>query len=182
MNPSVKIDVFQFCQSEQARDGRFAIADMSRLTDLLVRTDGEVEWSLAGRTRARTGAGPDSLLNLRIAARLHLPCSRCLQAREVSIESTRDYLVVRSEAEAERRDDPESDIDVLVGERRFDVLEWIEDEMILALPPVQFHERCDGLAALEARAQQPEEASSDGESDRRRPFEALKGLKRPGVE
>lgn len=178
----MKIDVFQFCQSAGEASGRLAIERLPRLADLLVSTDGEVDWSLEGRTRARAGAEPDCLLTLRITARPKPPCSRCLQALEVEIDSARDYLVVRSEKEAEQRDDPESEVDVLVGDRHFDLSEWIEDELILALPTVQFHERCDGLAALQASAESPEEGPSDGEPDRRRPFEALLRLKRPGVE
>jgi uncharacterized protein len=182
MNLSAKIDVFQFCQGERARDGSLAVSGLSRLADLLASTQGDVAWSVEGRTRARTGAQPDCLLSLRISTRLHRPCSRCLQALEVTVDSTRDFLVVRSEREAEQRDDPESETDVLVGDSRFDLTEWIEDELILALPPVQFHERCDGLAVQQSGATPPAGDPFDEATERRRPFEALLRMKRPGVE
>jgi len=182
----MKIDTFQFCRGAREIEGRFAIADLSRLADLLSETDGEVQWTLAGRTRARTGTEPDCLLNLRLASLLRCPCSRCLRAVDVPIDSIADYLVVPTEAEAERRDDPESEIDVLVGARHFDLAEWIEDELILALPPVPFHGHCEGLLRLQAGpkalSEDPGADPGDPFSERRRPFEGLSRLKRSDVE
>jgi uncharacterized protein len=186
MNASMKIDTFQFCRSSREIEGRFAIADLSRLADLLSETGGEVQWTLAGRTRARSGAEPDCLLSLRLASLLRCPCSRCLQAVDVTIDTGTEYLVVPTEEEAERRDDPESEVDVLVGARHFDLAEWIEDELILALPPVRFHEHCDGLLRLQtgapASSEEPGTEPDDPFSDRRRPFEGLSRLKRSDVE
>ncbi|NBO93951.1 MAG: DUF177 domain-containing protein, partial [Planctomycetia bacterium] len=79
-----------------------------------------------------------------------------------------------TEDEAARRDDPEADFDVLVGSRRFDLVQWIEDELVLELPPVSFHDDCEAPAhrslELDAAPQTPLD-------ERRRPFAALAGLK-----
>jgi uncharacterized metal-binding protein YceD (DUF177 family) len=90
--------------------------------------------------------------------------------------------VVRSEEEAAQRDDLESELDVVVGSRRFGLEEWLEDELILALPAVVFHDQCEGLSPREPVAPQAYGSDSEGGASTRNPFAALGRLKKAGPE
>jgi uncharacterized protein len=176
MAESLEIDSLEFARRANLLEGSFELARMRRLTDLLALPDGRVDWRVEGRRVSRTGGSPDSLLRLRLSAQLQLPCGRCLGAVPVAVSAERDYLLASSEEEAARRDDPESDFDILVGSRRFDLSEWIEDELMLELPPVSFHQGC---APLSIELTPAASAEDEAREDRRKPFAALSRLKTP---
>jgi len=172
----MEIDSFEFARRASLLEGSLELSHMSRLADLLAMPEGRVDWRVEGRRISRSGGRPDSLLRLQLSAQLQLTCGRCLGAVQVGVSAERDYLLVGSEEEAARRDDPESDFDILVGGRRFDLVEWIEDELMLELPPVSFHQACAPLS-IELT---PATGAEDGaQESRRKPFAVLERLKTP---
>ena len=176
MADPLEIDSFDLARRAGSREGSLEVSGLSRLADLLAQPEGQVEWRVEGRRISRTGAPADSVLRLRMSARLHLCCGRCLGPVPIGVAAERDYLLARSEEEAARRDDPESDFDILVGSARFDLAEWIEDELMLELPPVSFHEACTPLSINRGL---PVEAGDEVFEDRRKPFAALARLQVP---
>lgn len=118
------------------------------------------------------GALPQWWLRLQVQAEAQHTCQRCLMPMAVSLSIDRWTQFVRDEAEAAALD-AEQEEDVLVASRAFDAREWVEDELLLALPIVPMHEACpapvrmrDELEELPTRA--PDE----------HPFAALAALKR----
>lgn len=160
-----------------ARDGRtlageLAVGKLPRLASLLATAEGRIDWSARGWRNVRPEGGHDDFLELSFSATLHPACVRCLEPVAVSVSDTRRYRLVDSEAEAERLDPEDDEFDVLVGGPRFDLEALIEDEAILALPPMPRHERCEPAMAPD------DEPPAEGE--REKPFAALRHLKRNG--
>lgn len=160
-----------------ARDGRtlageLAVGKLPRLASLLATAEGVIDWSARGWRNARPEGGHDDFLELSFSANLHPACVRCLEPVAVPVSDTRRYRLVDSEAEAERLDPEDDEYDVLVGGPRFDLEALIEDEAILALPPMPRHEHCEPAMPLDDEA--------PAEEEREKPFAALRQLKRSG--
>jgi uncharacterized protein len=79
-----------------------------------------------------------------------MTCQRCLGPVDVDISAQRSFRFVASEAVAEVEDE-ESEEDVLVLSRDFDLLGLMEDELLMALPPVPKHDVCPVHVVLEAK-------------------------------
>ena len=120
---------------------------------------------------------------LRLSAKACLPwtCQRCLQPVEIDIEVSRAIRFVADEATAAQMD-AESEDDVLVISRSFDVLELVEDELIMASPIVPFHGQCPDLPAMSVADADFDDGESGGaEGDtaggKPNPFAVLAQLK-----
>lgn len=68
-------------------------------------------------------------------------CQRCLEGVEVPLAFDRWFLFVENERQAAELDADTED-DVLVLSRQFDLLELVEDELLLVAPIVPRHEVC----------------------------------------
>ena len=95
-------------------------------------------------------------------------CQRCLQPVALDLTVDRWFRFVADEATAAALD-ADSEDDVLVLSRHFDLAELIEDELLLALPLVPKHEPCP---------QAPTAIVDDADVDvAPHPFAALAALK-----
>ena len=126
--------------------GTVSLSKLERLTQDLYAQNADfslktLHWNAFGKSIAVTGGVAQSWLQLEIEASVPLQCQRCLQAMEAGIELSRNFRFVRDEDEAERQDD-ESEEDLLVASKQFNLMELIEDELILALPFAPTHEVC----------------------------------------
>ncbi len=164
------IDTSELARTGTELVGEYPLAQMQRLGSLLADSEGALAWRLRGwRERGVDGAGHD-FMALSIGATVRMACVRCNQPVAVELSAERAYRLVGSEAEAERLDLDDHQFDVLAGSRRFDLAALVEDEAIMALPPMPRHERCElpsGATAAGAAAQ----------AQRERPFAALERLK-----
>ena len=88
---------------------------------------------------------------LALTAEVALPqtCQRCLGPVDVPVSFSLEFRFVASE-EVAASEDEESEEDVLVLSRDFNLLELIEDELLMALPFVPKHEMCPGAVKLQA--------------------------------
>lgn len=100
-----------------------------------------VRWQAAGYLHEPVGTQPQVWLRLAVEAGLPFQCQRCLQPMIESLSFERDYRFVADERTAEQEDD-ESEEDLLVISKRFDLTELIEDELLMSLPLVPKHETC----------------------------------------
>jgi uncharacterized protein len=174
------LDVAAFAQSESVLSGEWPAQELTRLGELgapekLPATWSPVRWRVAGRLRPVLGGEPEVWLDLEVQAQVHQTCQRCLQPAAIDLAVDRSYRFVRDEAQAAELD-ADSDVDVLVISRRFDLQEWVEDELLLALPIVPMHEVCPSALPL------PKEEVEDVESSQPNPFAVLQALKgkKPG--
>ena len=91
------------------------------------------------------------------------------------MDFARDFRFVASEAIAEQEDE-ESEEDVLVTSKAFDLLELIEDELLMAAPLVPMHTVCP--QPLKLQAVDPEFVELP--QDKPNPFAVLQQLKKKG--
>lgn len=166
------IDTSRLARNGQTLTGEQAVEQLPRLASLLASAAGSIEWGARGWRDERPEGGHDDFLELSFSATLQPACVRCLEPVAVPVADKRRYRLVDNEEEAERLDPEDDDYDVLAGGPRFDLDALIEDEAILALPPMPRHERCEPQRALEDEPTGAEEAE--------RPFAALKRLRRNG--
>lgn len=173
-----RLDVEAFARAGGTLSGDFSLADFSRLRGTLIEGSdlaGRAVWRADG-ARRRDGAGRERVeLHLHAEAEVPLQCQRCLAPLRQALVIDRPFAFARDEAEAAQLDE-DSDEDMLVLTRSFDVLELLEDELILGLPLVPRHERCPEPLAAAA----PTSAEEGAEPARENPFRVLEALRRGG--
>jgi uncharacterized protein len=176
-----KLDVAAFARDGGQLSGELPAGSLSRLADAAAPeapagTWPAVKWSVTGERREPRGAQAQIWLYMEASAVTQLTCQRCLRPVQEHVEFTRWFRFVQDEAAAAGID-AESEEDVLVLSRSFDLFELIEDELLLSLPLVPRHEQCpEPLAApLDLSS-----AEAELGSDRPHPFAALAALKKQG--
>ncbi len=136
------IDIFGWIRAGSAARGDLQLAAMPRLASLLAADTGTLAWEARGWLEQGHGGDAALMLQVRASARPMLSCSNCLEPVAADLVVDRTLRIVADEASAARLDEQEPEIDVIAGSRRFDLLELIEDEAILALPPLARHAQC----------------------------------------
>ena len=166
------IDTSRLARRGETLRGECTVEQLPRLATLLASAVGGIEWRARGWRDERPEGGHDDFLELSFSATLQPACVRCLEPVAVPVADTRRYRLVDTEDDAERLDPDDDDYDVLAGGPRFDLDALIEDEAILALPPMPRHEHCESARPLGDGAPATEE--------REKPFAALQRLRRNG--
>jgi uncharacterized protein len=169
-----RLDVRAFADAGATLAGELPLAALPRLSAGTLATDAApppARWHATGELRPVTGGAPEVWLHLTAAAHVTLQCQRCLQPMPQALDVDRWFRFAASEDEAARLDEDSED-DVLVESRRFDLAELVEDELILALPIVPRHETCPAPLPVAATDAEPAE-------ERPNPFAALAALRRP---
>jgi uncharacterized protein len=108
-----------------------------------------VTYSVQGSVRADAAGADEPWMHLSAQATLSLVCQRCMAPVDEVISFERDFRFVASEALAEVEDE-ESEEDVLVLSKAFNLLELIEDELLMSTPLVPKHEVCPQPVKLQA--------------------------------
>ena len=115
------VDTHDFTRLGESASGRLTPEALPRLRSMLVSSDGELDWQLAGRSDLRADGSRESFMELRFTARLTTQCARCLEPLEIAIADQHTYRLVGSETQAEREDVDDDEHDLLVSSRRFDL-------------------------------------------------------------
>ena len=161
-----KVDVFELARAGGRVDGELEIARLARLAAMLARPGGRLRFGLAGciDEHGRPAA------HLDLEAELVLRCDRCGGEVAWTLAGRLGYFFVASEAELNALPIEADGDEALLGGAAFDVEQLVEDEAILQLPMSPRHLRCPpGAARGEDGVGTP--------AERRRPFEALAGLR-----
>ena len=146
-----KLDVKAFAQEQGELSGHDSLSMHPRL---LAETQGlgaarQVQWSARGEIRNPQHVHPQAWVHLDAEAQLPMTCQRCLGPVDVAVQVQRSFRFVADEQTAAAEDDA-SEEDVLALSRAFDLMELIEDELLMELPPVPRHEVCPEPVALSA--------------------------------
>ncbi|MGL4768275.1 MAG: YceD family protein [Formosimonas sp.] len=138
---TLTIDVFNLTKNSGEYAGQLPINALSRMQSDLLDTAGALTYRVVGE--------PKDLLHIDVAGALHMTCQRCLEALIQTIDVHNTVQIVASEAEL---DSEEEELDAIlkgieapekiVGAKEFDLLNFIEDEVILSLPFSVAHEVC----------------------------------------
>ncbi|MCX8086918.1 MAG: DUF177 domain-containing protein [Rhodocyclaceae bacterium] len=136
------IDSLGFAAEGGRLAGGLPLANLARLSDVLVRPEGWLECELAGERITDASGQSKSLLHLKVTGRLKLLCQRCLS--EVAFDCRIDSrLLLIPEGIEWPADEMETDeYDALPASRELSVLTLVEDEVLLALPIVPRHADC----------------------------------------
>lgn len=172
-----RLDLEVFAADGAVLEGRWPIRQLRRVAEATVAETvsgvaDELSWRARGERRKARGGEGQVWLHLHAATELALECQRCLKPVGVPIEIDRSFLFVAGE-DAAAQLDAESEDDVLVLSRAYDLRELIEDEVLLALPLVPRHAHCPEPLPLV-----PDDLAAEPEPS---PFAALAALKRGGA-
>jgi len=160
MSQRVVIDSLVFAREGRSLQGELPVAGLTRLLDLLADPAGTISYRVDGQL----GPRGEAQLVLRLDGMLSLRCQRCLEGVDYPVKVRSLLEFVKDEEELTQEEIEDDSRDFLVAQKELDVVELIEDEIILDLPPAPRHESC----ALPEGAQDVEKVS---------PFSVLKGLK-----
>ena len=154
------IDSLEFARNGKEMHGEIALSELSRLSDVLVKTDG----SLIYMVRGYREAGRD-MLGLSLQGKCSLRCQRCLGELEYSVNIVSQLQLLPADKLDEVKED-DDEMDVIEAESKLDVVALIEEEMLLELPFAPRH--TEGGCAQTANDLQQKVS----------PFAVLAGLKK----
>ncbi|QDL55432.1 YceD family protein [Rhodoferax aquaticus] len=169
------LNVEVFARLAGTCSGTVRLGDFERLIQESVTGAASVlvEFTAQGEMRGDEAQGEHAWLHLEARTVLAMTCQRCLGPVDVGISAERSFRFVATEALAETEDE-ESEEDVLVASRDFDLLALVEDELLMALPPVPKHEVCPVPVKLEAR----DADFAEEDEPKPNPFAVLEQLKK----
>ena len=136
---SVIPDPFKFAAEGARASGAVALADLGRLSDVLVDASGEVTYSLVGEF----GLDRKARLRLKAAGMLPMRCQRCLGRFEWPLDIEVVLELVRPGVSIPEGELENDEFDAIEAAPDLDVLALVEDEIVLAVPIAPRHESCD---------------------------------------
>lgn len=138
-----RLDVNSFAAEAATLTGADPVNDYPRLCAELAEPspDVQVVWDARGEERAGAAGAAVPWLHLTADAALPMVCQRCLTPVVTPVSVDRWFRFVEDEATAEAEDD-ESDEDLLVAVRDFDLKGLIEDELLMEIPLTPVHDTC----------------------------------------
>lgn len=157
----VRVDAVRLAARDAQIRSVTPVAAMTRLVGLLADATGRVESDLRFTQESRRNR-----IDGEAGTTVQMTCQRCLQPMAVAVQATiRLALVADDDAAAALPDDiePLESVDGSVSP-----LALVEDELLLALPPVALHGDGECSAAMTA---------TGTASERSNPFAALRQLK-----
>lgn len=170
-NQATHLDVASFARAQESLTATEPMRLFPRLLQDCVGepADREVSWSASGSMR-QAGAALQPWLQVTGATTVPMVCQRCLQTVEVALTFDRPFRFVADEATAELEDE-DAEEDVLAIRPDFALRELVEDELLLAAPPVPMHEVCPVSMPMSAG-----DVTEGVSTEREHPFAALQGL------
>ena len=180
----VDVDPFRLVEQGRKLHGKLAVHEFPRLQEFLFhpvetdKDDGLIDIKLEFM-RSETGL---PVVRGTISCLLDMSCQRCLKAVKTPFNSELNVVFVSSDTQAESLQ--EGYDTWLVEDNRLFLKDFIEDEILLALPVVIAHDLEDEQGRMQCKPQkefievlpdQFDEVNEDSQNEN--PFEVLKNLK-----
>ena len=159
---------FRLARQNQVLEGRMPIDKMARLGECL-HSD---QASAAYRLHFRKNEGGRYIATGEISSTVEMVCQRCMQPVTTDVLTTVSVAFVTSDAQAEKVSEEYEPL--MVSDDQVVLSEFIEDELILALPIVATHADLDCQSWFKDN---PEPEFK--EEPRKNPFAELAKLKKP---
>ncbi len=163
-----QLDPWKAADQKRCVRGSIALRHLPRVFAVVAEAEGEVEFAF----EFFRGDQRRPCLKGRIKNALSLECQRCLEHITQIVDSEFLLCIVQGFDEAEQL--PEQYDPLLLEQDRIGLLDIIEDEILLALPPVPRHAQCEMAASAQVIAQAPDSAAAKAN-----PFQVLAQLKKP---
>ena len=144
MSQPAAIDGLAFARGATVLEGQLGLESLPRLAQSGC-SGATVDFVLEGEINERGKPG----LRLAVDGSVRLECQRCLDDLDLPLHLQAQLEFAASDAEIAAADD---DIERVVAGREMSVAALVEDEVLLALPMVPKHERCNAAAELGAKA------------------------------
>lgn len=166
-----QIDPHRLAEKGKNLQGEIAVTDLVRLSKAVVLRSTLVPVTLEF-VRELDGS---HTISGSASAEVELTCQRCMESKSVKLKTEFRLAVVNSDEEAMHLREELDPVICSSGER-LDLNTLVEDELLLALPIVVFHENekdCVSSGYLASVSDQPYEEDSSSN-----PFAVLKKLKK----
>ena len=164
------IDPRKFAQQGVVLSGQFAVSELLRLSPLLATDKGEMYADLS------FGVDDQGVryLSGQVSGQVSMVCQRCLEAAPQDLAVAIDLGLAWSDEDAQRL--PKSWDPWIVGEGAVDLYQVLEDELILGLPIVAYHDyMCIPASHYSSGESELEPVVPEGEQAN--PFQVLAQLK-----
>jgi len=160
------IEPYRLAASAEHLEGDIPLGSMPRVIGVLGEQAGSCRVSL------RFGTDPQRLrfIEGNLQASVHMPCQRCLQPVPIDINSEFLLGLVASDEQAAQL--PRQYEPVLVENDHLALIPVIEDELLLSLPQVVYHEEGDCPVSRDQL-----QSGAEAEMERHNPFSVLGALK-----
>ncbi len=147
INKGSVIDNVEFARKALEIYDTIAVSQFSRLHDELASSGGMLDFRIAGGI---DGSGWPRL-QLYVQGSLQLSCQRCLEPFEFELDIASNFLIVPDESAMPPSEDESDDEDYLVAQARMPLIDFIEDEVLLALPlaPKHMISQCGASSKLD---------------------------------
>jgi uncharacterized protein len=166
----VEINPFRMVEQRKSLIGSLPFSRLPRLQELICSDKGGVNAILDfDRTDTHLPHVSGS-----IEVQFDLTCQRCLDNMTHTAKISLNLVLVKSEEQAERV--PESFDTYLVEDDRLYLQEFIEDEILLALPLSTMHQQCEAARPY-IEGLPEDEINVVEEDEQENPFATLKDLK-----
>jgi len=161
-----RVDPRKLAEREVRLQGRIAVSELNELPALLCSDSGEVEVDLqfsCDQQRYRVISGSAS-------ASVEMTCQRCLDPVGVELSATFNLAVALTEEHVKQM--PRCYDALLLEEEEVELLPMVEEELILNLPIVAYHDDCSVQTSFGDADTAEEEVE-----DKPNPFSVLAQLK-----
>lgn len=172
-NPT-RLDVTNFAEETGSLTGSAPVSGYPRLLAELADAGAttQVQWTAAGENQGGADGAGVPWLHLEAEAVVPLVCQRCLAPVDVELKVDRWFRFAADE-ETAAVEDENSEEDVLVGGRDFDLQALVEDELLMEIPITPTHDVCPEVVQLSVADADFEEA----EQAKPNPFAVLGSLR-----
>ena len=141
------IDNYGFAKQKTTLEENVNVATLKRAAELFDELNGQLNVKISGDMLDKT------LLNVSIYGTIFTLCQICLDPVEIEIRHNNVVPIFKNESQLDEALFGENAeyTDGVVSDPQFDVLDFIEDEVIMLLPVAPRHSTCNYVAASETR-------------------------------
>lgn len=173
----VEINPFRLVEQKKQLTGIIPLKQLSRLSEIALPSSEDIAVKL-DFTRTQSGL---ALIEGYIRGQILLECQRCLQPLPYTLDHP--LRVALTTFQSDERPEQEGLEAWLVEDDRLFVLDFVEDEILLALPLVAKHEQCEPVRPLIEALPTDIPATTSGQEDKTltsksNPFAVLKDWKK----
>ena len=166
----VEVNPYRFIEQQRILIGGIAVSKLPRLKPLLTSNDGDVAVRLEF---VRSGNRLPMIIG-HLSVELILVCQRCMQSMLQRVDTDLSLVLVTSDEQSVQLQDGYDTW--LVEDEKVFLQDFIEDELMLALPLAAMHEQCEAARPF-IEGLPSDEINESAEDKKANPFAILKDLK-----